>query len=729
LTSPILRAFRPLLALPFAAAALWLGCAPDAPPNPFVGDAGPDAGAGGSGGDTGGGPADAAPDADPTIGGPCVDDGQCNDAIACTSDHCDTTIGHCRFVPDAEPCQNAFYCDGVERCDNKLGCVAGVPIGCTDNDSCTIDSCEEKTHLCKHGKRDADGDGDPDDHCGGGDCDDTDPTVSSKLAEVCENQKDDNCNGVVDEMPCVSPKHDTCADPLNISGAGSYALNTTGAHFDYPTSCGLGNMPGAADVVAALLLPAGPPVDVRITARTQFAQVSLAIAGQCGDPATEIACGMPFADAQGGQVAKILGRSLGNPGQMTALPIYVATAQPTDITLQVEILPASAAPTNETCGTAEPITVGVPVSVPILDAAEDLASACGTPLGELVYSFSLAATSDVDVYGSSVDGDGLPSISLRDATCALPADEITCQTAMDAHVYRHSVAPGTYYVAVSASAPTSALLTVEASPPTPLLPNDACPNAPMLPPNKTIDVPLAGHQDDVNLGCFPGAVDAAYELDLAVKSDVLLVERVSAGDVAAVELSEPACSGPMDQLACNSGGQSPVRAAKHGVPPGLYRVVVESLNAQDTHVTAFTRPALPPTLVPFADGCADAVTIPPEGGFFEGNTANASADFNTGCDNGGLPQGGAPDQLLMLTIPATKRVIFDMAGSSYNTIVDVRKGPACPGAEVPMACAVGYSADRSFLDLTLSAGTYYVQIDGFSLDSGNWFLDVRVVDP
>ena len=129
------------------------------------------------------------------------------------------------------------------------------------------------------------------------------------------------------------------------------------------------------------------------------------------------------------------------------------------------------------------------------------------------------------------------------------------------------------------------------------------------------------------------------------------------------------------------------------------------------------------------DACADVHVIPPTGGFFQGNTANATPNFSAGCDQGGVQGPGAPDQLLELTLAATKRVVLDMSGSGYNTILDVRSGPGCPGTEVPMACAVGYGQGRSYLDLTLGAGTYYLQIDGYELDSGPWFLDVRVVDP
>ena len=724
MTRPLLKSFGFFAPL---ALVVWMGCN-DGVPNPFVPDGGSAGGSGGGGG--GGEPADAGPDVDPTLGGPCVDDGQCDDSIACTMDHCDLEQSRCRFAPESATCQDAFFCDGVERCDNKLGCIAGPPVGCGDDNSCTIDACDEATHACLHAPRDADQDGDPDIHCiGGGDCDDTDPAVTSKLPEVCQNQRDDNCDGVIDEASCISPQNDTCTQPLEISAAGSYAFTTAGAHFEYATSCGLGSLPGAADVVAALLLPPGPPVDVELTARTQFVPVSAALAGQCGDPTTELACGASYPGAQGGQLAKVRGRMLGSATQATALPIYLATGQSSAITLDVQILPPQPQPMNETCGTAEPVTIGTPFAAPVLDAVKDLASTCTTTLGELVYSFTLAATSDVDVYASSADGDGLPSISLRGSGCALDADELACQTGKSPHVFRHSLAAGTYYVAVSASAPTAVNVTVEASPPTLPPLDETCLGAPALQLNKTTPVVLAGHQDDINLGCLAGAVDAAYALDLAVASDVLLVQRIASGDTGAIELLQAACAAPSDQLACGTGGVSPVRASKRNVLAGSYRVVSESSSGQDTEITAFVRPTVAPKLIPFADTCADAHAIPPEGGIFQGNTANATGDFNAGCDQGGVPQGGAPDQLLKLTLATPKRVVMDMAGSAYTTVLDVRKGPACPGAEVPVACAVGYPPGRSYLDVQLGAGTYYLQIDGLALDSGSWVLDVRVVDP
>jgi hypothetical protein len=69
-------------------------------------DAGTDA-AGDAGADA---PGDAPPDADPYLGGPCVDDAQCDDGIACTYDSCDEALGRCRNVPDDTQCQDGLYC-------------------------------------------------------------------------------------------------------------------------------------------------------------------------------------------------------------------------------------------------------------------------------------------------------------------------------------------------------------------------------------------------------------------------------------------------------------------------------------------------------------------------------------------------------------------------------------------------------------------------------------------
>ncbi len=710
---------RHVPSLVLASLALLSACDVTRPSNPYTTGSG---GAGGQGGAGGG-------DTDPELGGPCVEDAQCDDEIDCTSDRCDQALKRCRFSGDDTRCGNGVYCDGAEVCDQKLGCVPGPPTSCSDDNVCTIDTCVEATKTCTHVARDADQDGDPDVHCGGADCDDEDPLVSSAAPEVCASGIDENCDGSIDEAACISPEFDTCLDPLLVTTSGTFAMDSSGASFDYPTSCAVGQPSDKHDVVAAIIVPAGPPIDIVARAKANLPGVNLALAGQCGDPSSELVCSASYPAPSGGAVARVHARGVGGGASETAFPLYVTTLGAGPITLDVEYLPASSKPTNETCGTATDLAPDTPTAVEIVDATVDLESACASTLGERVYRITLGADADLDLYAVSQDGDGVPSISLRDAACALPEDEITCASAQSTHVFRHALPAGDYYVSVTASAPTTVSLTATLSAPTSVPDDEDCTGSATLTPGVTTDVSMDAHQDDVSPSCFGPATDAAYGLTLPSTSDVLLVQRLSNGDSGAMMLSDATCAGGASELACTFGAQSPVRLRKRAVAAGDYRVVLESASSLPQEITAFTRPTKPTTLVPFSDACADAITIPPTGGFFQGNTSNLTANFSAGCDQSGGPPNGGKDQLLKLVLTEKKRVVLDMTGSGYDTLLDVRKGPSCPGTEVPVACSVGYGGNKSFLDVTLDPATYFIQIDGLATSVGPWVLDVHVVDP
>jgi len=234
----------------------------------------------------------------------------------------------------------------------------------------------------------------------------------------------------------------------------------------------------------------------------------------------------------------------------------------------------------------------------------------------------------------------------------------------------------------------------------------------------------------VHIGCLVGAPDATYALELAERSDVLLVESGSDGDTGGVLVAEAPCARPSDADACASANAWPVRAAAHGVGPGSVRAVVETAEGKPAALTAFTRAAVSTVFVQGADDCTDVYSIPETGGRFEGNTANQYANYDGSCDYGGEPPGGAPDQLLELTLTEQRRVVLDASGSSYQTMLVLRQGDTCPGVELENGCSLTYSpsgADTpffSFIDQVLDPGTYYIQLDGFSGDSGRWALEV-----
>lgn len=656
------------------------------------------------------------------LGGPCVDDAQCDDGIDCTFGRCDPELGLCRYVADDERCADGLYCNGVERCDPRIGCVAGPPTSCSDSTPCTLDRCDEATRSCLRVERDVDGDGDVDGNCQpGGDCNDLDPRVASTAPELCANQRDDDCDGEVDEADCQLPEFDTCAAGLAIALSSSYLLEPAGAVLDYGLGCAA-DSPGVRELVLLLEVPEGDARDVELVARSPGGNLALARPVSCGSAPEATACVRGASLPSGEGVARLHLHSP-EPG---VLPLYLYTDSNAPVQLEVAEQAASAEPTNTSCDARSPLAPSTPIEVDLATAAAELASACPSERADRYFEFTLGEVSDVRLAAESLDGFGEPRLSVRRDECVAESDELRCTQRALASTRLRALPAGTYVVAVAASGPTRARLSLDVSEPTPAPASDRCEAAPVLTPNRTESLDFEAHEDDIGAGCSTGAIDAARRLDVGVTSDVLLVARFSPGDVGAVSLALPEC-GEADGLGCTRTAEGLARVSRRGLPAGEYRVITESLVGLPATVFAAVRPALAPTLVPGSDACDDVVTIDERGGFYQGNTSNAAPDLSASCDF--ATPVGAPDQLLRLVLTAPRRVVFDMRGSGFDTLLDIRRGPGCPGEEVALGCAVFSAGDRSFLDLNLPSGEYFVQIDGYAGASGNWFLNVFVLDP
>lgn len=658
-------------------------------------------------------------DVDPALGGPCVDDRQCDDGIPCTYDRCDPELARCRFTVDDTQCDDGVYCNGKERCILRRGCAPGAVVTCSDNDPCTIDRCVEATRSCERAPRDVDRDGDPDDRCAGGrDCNDDDPLVSSRATEICDNRKDDDCDGQVDEADCVRAVGDTCAAPRVIDAPGLHRISTTAAVRDYPTSCTVSQPDLARDVVAAITIPPGERKDLDLWARADGVEVAVSLLTACGDTSTETACGR--ANVQG---TRLRARDL-PPGTYYAL--LTAPAE-TTIDLTVDFLSPVPAAANETCDTAAPITVDAPVVAELIDARQDVPTACGSAVGELTYRFTIAAPSDVRLFASTVRGGGVPVTGLRREACSSEADEVRCRFGGTLPLFVRNLAPGTYVATVGATAPSDVRLVVRAEPATETPDTQSCANAPEVPRNATVLLDFSANEDAVADDCANGAPDAVYALRLAEPSDVLLVGRFSALVQGSISLGGAACTKEA-RLACVTA-QTPVRVARRNLAAGDYRVVIADPLGRNASLTTLVRPTVAPTTVTGRGQCASATVIPPEGGFFTGNTETATADHNPGCDGPTTSPNGAPDHVLRLDVATRRRVVLSTEGSSFATVLDVRRGPSCPGDPIGGACFVGFGPARSFLDLTLEPGSYWIYVDGYDGQRGEWNLDVRVVAP
>ncbi len=656
------------------------------------------------------------------FGAPCVDDAQCDDGIECTIGVCDPERRVCRYSADDASCDDGVFCNGSERCELRMGCRPGPPTTCSDATPCTIDVCDEATRSCLRRPRDMDGDGDVDANCETGrDCNDLNPDVSSQAPELCGDGVDGDCDGEVDEADCQLPRFDTCDDPLVLSAAGSYVLEPVGAQLNYGAGCAPA-APNLRELVLELRVPAGPARDYDLLARTPLGELALATIAGCGGEPAEESCRPGSFLSTGESVSRLRLRSPA-PG---AYSIYLWTTTATPVQLELAELPASAEPSNQSCQTTQELTAGEAVTVSLASTGEPLESRCGTQIGDLYYSFTLAQPSDVRLSAQALDQLGLPRISLRNQSCAEPEAELSCSQGAVALVRHHSLPAGTYSAGLSSSAPGDVELLLELSPPTAAPDTDRCETAPELLANRTSQATFVDHIADIDANCAPAFSDAAWALELTETSDVLLTARFSPGDVGAIGLMEEAC-GVADVRACSRGGINPARVSEQGVPAGRYRVVLESARGLPATLTAAVRPARARTLVPTSDDCIGILTIPEDGGFFQGNTQNHDNDFSASCDF--ATPAGSPDQLLRLVLDRPRRVLLDMRGSNFDTLLNVRQGAECPGQELAGMCAVAVGEDQSYLDVQLPAGEYFLQLDGYAGSFGAWFLDVFLMDP
>lgn len=119
----------------------------------------------------------------------------CADEFECTEDRC--ADNRCVNVPAHARCGDGKICRPAEG-----GCVAPPPCrddaDCVPDDPCQTGNCEAATRSCAFAPFDGDEDGHAPIVCGGDDCDDSTDAVNPEQFERC-NQKDDNCDGEMDE--------------------------------------------------------------------------------------------------------------------------------------------------------------------------------------------------------------------------------------------------------------------------------------------------------------------------------------------------------------------------------------------------------------------------------------------------------------------------------------------------------------------------------------------------
>jgi cysteine-rich repeat protein len=146
----------------------------------------------------------------PMCGNGVVDPGEeCDDGNTNDGDCCSST---CQFEPMGSMCMDGVFCTVNNTCDGAGTCAGGEPRDCDDNEICTDDSCNEAMMRCDNIFDetndpscqlmcvDMDGDGwfPEGGACGTIDCDDNDPAINPGATEICDDNVDNNCNGMID---------------------------------------------------------------------------------------------------------------------------------------------------------------------------------------------------------------------------------------------------------------------------------------------------------------------------------------------------------------------------------------------------------------------------------------------------------------------------------------------------------------------------------------------------
>lgn len=644
----------------------------------------------------------------PDGGRRCMTAADCDDHVSCTDDVCDPT-GFCRNPINLAMCDDGLFCNGVEQCDLRRGCVPGPPESCNDMDVCTIDSCNEVDKTCEHGPRDFDEDGEADWHCPGGtDCDDRNPARASTASEICGDLVDNNCDGVVDEMTCGGPPHDTCDDPLDVSSGGAFTVSTEGAVSDYVLTCGGG---GWKDIVLRLTLAEAHDVTVRVQGSTTVTAVALR--NDCGGALAPTEC-------NSGYPAEIRRRAMPAGDYF----LIVSSSGPDTLDVDVTLDPPTMPPANETCTAPVDVSAGGRFTGTFVDIRSDLMTSCGFGAApDLVYTFTTTSVRNVTISAQTPGGEQL-NYSVQ-STCGVETSSLRCTAGSPATGTLHELPAGTYFIVLEGPGYREVDFTLDVSfgSPTPPAVGDSCTSPIALTLGTATVGTLADKEDDLATTCGFYYRDAVYTFTLASASDVTVT--VDGGGRFMNTSVRRGCTDSAGQLACVSG--FPALARLRGLAAGTYFVIVEAPTG-----TGFTVrvDATPPTVtVPVTgnENCATAFTIPATGGLFTGNTTGFINDYDMAtCGSGG----SSPDAAFQLTLTASKHVVATTDGSVFDTVLFVYSGVCTSGTDIACDDDGGSVGAASLIDRTFGPGTYFFIVDGFGSSSvGAYTLEVLVSDP
>ncbi len=174
------------------------------------------------------------------------------------------------------------------------------------------------------------------------------------------------------------------------------------------------------------------------------------------------------------------------------------------------------------------------------------------------------------------------------------------------------------------------------------------------------------------------------------------------------------CTGP--ELGCVAYTTGQIRLS---LGPGTYYVFVDAYSASyggAYELSIFE--TVTPIPVAGNDTCATAYNLTADG-VYGGNNSLLTDTTRGGCTS----STGGRDAWFWFSLASSRTVTLDTSGTGYDTILFIRQ-TTCTGTEVGCDDDSGAGLN-SMLSRTLSAGTYYVVVDGYAASStGDYVLSV-----
>lgn len=660
----------------------------------------------------------------------------CTDNYSCTHDTCDERTQRCHRISDDSLCGDSNACNGIERCNPSApavvastGCEpvrADNRLDCNDNNTCTLDACDSIVG-CVHSPRDLDGDGHVARTCtvdgtqtgsAGDDCDDNDPVTFPGATERCDDGRDNDCDGRVDQAQreTCSATNNSCltAQPIALPTHGSVTVVGSSVDFSVttPLACG-GTAPRRVSYYRFTL---ASPADLVVTTDDTSVGNSfgaLSLSTTC-ERSTVLRCARG-ALGQPPTAPELRLRAL----QSGTYFLAVQTSSPRVFHLRITVGEATAPPPHDTCATAsarsENLSDGETHTADFSGLTDDLNLSCDTAARGPDAVFSLTLTERRDVALSAVShGDTTVTLAVSHPTCGEPSSELRCaiNTSGRQRIVLRDLAPGGYFVIVRSSSGQSVDLRAELTDPAVRERSETCPGVEAIADGGEITVPFGRLETVADIGTSCGSraqpdgwTDAVVRFTLDRTRDVSVTVDGSGTSRLSMQLQTACTQGTSDGFTlgpCTTG--SPPSRRYPSLQAGTYFLVIES-SARPAGATVSIRTS-DPGARQLGDFCP-GVEVPVDGApaSVDARLFENTSDYGTFCGSR-TPTDHWTDWVFNFVLTARRDVTLTMLGGVGLTRFQLESH--CGSASTPLG---GCVSGGSFLERTfhsLDPGRYFV---------------------